>query len=128
MRMTDKQIRKLMDADEPTSTICYHGMSVLSAPENAPFRVIRIIGHLVFDDDDVDPSIVPDHRTVAFDIPMVPETMMHISESLVHAVKCSMSEIDPPFPVPDGEWIPVRNMPDVLKRIFGFPPYDKNGE
>lgn len=128
--MTDKQLRSLMETDEPTSTICYHGIRILDGPDGEPYKLVRVVGHLVFnyEEEDEKYETVPDHRMVSLDLPMIPETMMFISETLIHSVKHSLRDIDPLFPVQDDDWVPVRNMPDVLKRLFGIHPYNKNGD
>lgn len=121
--MSDEQLRRLMEADEPTSAICYHGVRIIDLPHDDGLKVVRIVGHLLFQDEDVEHDTVPDHRTVAFDIPLYPETMLDLSIVLTHSATCTSRPEVPP----GDDWLPVSKMPKALKRFLGIETDDENG-
>lgn len=103
MRMTDRQINMLADAETPTATVCYHGVRLIhECPERGtdemPLFVLRFIGHLLSDHEAIQPEVgdvVPDSSLFTVDFPMhvptIGSLMAKLGQFATQAFACDMA-------------------------------------
>jgi len=104
MRMTDEQLNRLADADEPMARMCFHGMRIIhDCPENnheqeRPVFILRFVGHLLSDHDPfmdaASEDEVPERNIFSIDLPFHPPTLADVastmSEAAAQAFICDM--------------------------------------
>lgn len=93
--MTDEQLNRLAEADEPTARMCFHGMRIIhDCPENnheqeRPVFTVRFVGHLLTEHDPwMDPASeaeVPERNIFSIDFPFHPPTLADVAQTFSEA-------------------------------------------